>query len=127
MQPVDFLIVIATICLTAITSALIPFLLQLKRTARKAEILITDLNRETPSLLKSLAGTAEELQILSGSLNHKIGHTDLIISNVQRSTETLLDATDMIKTNLIPLIAQIGGFASGARAFIHFFSSKSDR
>ncbi|MBU0485245.1 MAG: DUF948 domain-containing protein [Proteobacteria bacterium] len=127
MQPIEFLIVIATFCLTAITSVLIPFLLQIKRTARKAEILITDLNRETPALLKSLADTAEELQRLSSSVNHKIGHTDLIISNVQRSSETLLDTTNMIKTNLIPIIAQIGGFSSGVKAFINFFSSKSDR
>ena len=126
MAPSDIFFIVGAFSLFAIAMALIPVLLQYKRTLRKTENLVECLNKHADPLCKSLTEAASELQILSLSLNDKLEQSDAILKNVKNSTETLLLMSSMAKDTVKPFITGFGGLAAGVRAFSYFLA-KSGR
>lgn len=121
----DFFLLIASISLAVVAFITVPALLQIRRTFKKTETLIDTLNKEIGPLARSLKETASELQILSITLNSKVEKTDRIIKTVQHSADTLLLSSRMVKDIAVPVLAQIGGFRAGVKAFTNFFTKSS--
>ena len=65
-----------------------------------------------------------ELQIFSTTLNDKFKRADRVIDTIQHSTNTLLLASDMVKTTIVPIISQVGGLGVGIKAILNFFKAK---
>lgn len=127
MSVLDIFLIVAAIGVGVITAALVPLLLQLKRTIRKTELFVDTLSQDLAPLLRSLSQTSMELQILSTTLNDKLKRTDRIIDTIQHSSNTLLMATDMVKSTLLPVVSQVGGLCTGIKAIISFFQSTKRR
>jgi uncharacterized protein YoxC len=123
----DIFLIVAAIGIGAITTVLVPTLLQLKRTIHKTELFVETLNHDLAPLLRSLSQTSMELQILSTTLNDKLKRTDRIIDTIQHSSNTLLMATDMVKSTLLPIVTQVGGLSTGIKAIISFFKAAKGR
>ena len=121
MAFIDIFYLTASISLIALIIVLIPTLVQLKRTALKAETALETINRDLDPLLVKVHEVSEELQILSASLNEKIEKTDTIIDTVQQAGDNLLSTTDVIRETVTPVVAQIGGISAGITAFARFF------
>ncbi len=118
----DFFLVIVIISLAVLVGVLAPAILQISRSARKAEAFFDTINQEIGPLLKSLSQTSIELQKLTSSLNDKVNKTDQIIETVKQSSDTLLITTHILKNTVTPLATQVGGFYAGVKAFTHFFT-----
>lgn len=118
---------VGTFSLFAIAVALLPVLLQFKRTLRKTENLLDDLNRHVDPLCKSLTEAASELQILSLSLNDKVEQSDAILKNLKHSTDTILLASSLAKDTLKPFITGFGGLAAGVKAFSYFLGKSGSK
>ncbi len=123
----DIFLIVAAIGIGVFTAAVVPMLLQLKRTIHKAEIFVDNLNQDLAPLLRSLSQTSMELQILSTTLNDKLKRTDRIIDTIQHSSNTLLMATDMVKSTIVPVVSQVGGLSKGIKAIISFFQTAKGR
>ena len=121
MDPAAILKITTAVCLAALTLFLLPTLLQIKRTGKKAEKLLDNLDREVPALLKSLSSTATELEVLSLTINSKVEQTDNIIAAGRQASETLLTTSKIVRDTVIPIAAQIGGIHAGISTFIGFF------
>jgi uncharacterized protein YoxC len=122
----DLFLIIAGLSIVAITVVLIPFLVQLKQTGRRAEKLMENIDKELEPLLVSLKITAAQLQDLSENINGKLAETDAIIKTARHAGESLLVTTSLLKTVLTPTITKVGGITSGIRAFMSFMH-RSDR
>lgn len=122
MTSSDFLVLLSAACIFAITIALVPAFMQIRRTLQKIELLIESLNQNVEPLCKSLTEAASEIQIFSLSLNEKMEKTDAIIYTAQKSADVLLNTSTMIKESVRPFIAQLGGVSAGIMAFSHFLS-----
>ena len=127
MSVLDIFLIVAAIGIGVFTAAVVPMLLQLKRTIHKAEIFVDNLNQDLAPLLRSLSQTSMELQILSTTLNDKLKRTDRIIDTIQHSSNTLLMATDMVKSTIVPVVSQVGGLSKGIKAIISFFQTAKGR
>ena len=127
MSVLDIFLIVAAIGIGVITLALVPMLLQLKRTIHKTELFVDSLNQDLAPFLRSLSQTSMELQILTTTLNDKLKRTDRIIDTIQHSSNTLLLATDMVKSTLVPVVAQVGGLSTGIKAIISFFKAAKGR
>jgi len=115
---------LATLATVIITLLLIPVLLQIRRTGRQAERLMTDLDREMIPLLKNLNDTTVELQLLSTSINHKLDDIEQVIRTARHATENFLLASNLVKKTLLPIITQVGGFSAGLLAIANLLRRK---
>ena len=122
MTILDFFLIVAALSLAGVAIALVPALVQLKRTAQKTELFIDTLNREISPLLRSLSQTAGELQSLTASMNEKMDKVDAVMDTVEDTGHILRNTAAMIKQTIVPIATEIGGFGTGVRAFMHFFT-----
>ena len=121
MESVDYLIIITAVCLIALTSVLIPALIQIKRTAKKVEIFTDQLNTNLQPVLDKIDETSSELQDLSISIRDKIDKTEIILDTTQVASRSLLNTVDLLQETVTPIISQIGGVSAGIKAFSSFF------
>ena len=122
MTYLDFFSLLSALSLFAIAIALVPTFLQFRRTLQKLEVSIEVLNEQMEPLCKSITEAANEIQILAISLSDKLEKTDAVIYTAQKSAETLLTTTTLIKETVSPFITTLGGFSAGIMAFSHFLN-----
>jgi uncharacterized protein YoxC len=115
----DLFLITAGISIIIIMIFLIPLLVQLRETARRAERLMDNINQDLPSILTSLKSTAAETKMLSAHINTKLAETDAIISTVKYAGESLLLTSNLIRSALTPAVAKLDGISSGIRAFFN--------
>lgn len=117
MTATDLFIVLGGLGIVIVAVALVPAIIQVRRTYAKAETFIDSLNKEIGPLCEKLGGAAGELEILSASLTGKIEQTDRIIGTLQHSADTLMLTSNMVQDTMRPLITNLGGITAGVRAF----------
>lgn len=122
VTPLDFLIIVATICLIILITVLVPILLQIKRTALKIETLIDSVNQEIPPLLQSLNNTSREIQTLMETIKNKVDKTDRVIDTVKAAADTVFVTTSIMKNSVAPLIIQIGAISAGIHTFFRYLT-----
>ena len=127
MSVLEIFLIVAAVGIGVISAALVPMLLQLKRTIHKTEVFVDNLNQDLAPFLRSLSQTSMELQILSTTLNDKLKRTDRIIDTIQHSSNALLVATDMVKSTVMPVVSHVGGLSTGIKAIISFFQAAKGR
>lgn len=116
----EFFLIVASVCLAAITVALIPVLLQIRRSAKQAEMMMSNLDRDITPILKSLSNTAAEVEAVTETINRKSKKVDEIILNVRDASETILVTSKIFRKTLLPVITNVGGVTSGIKTFMHF-------
>ena len=123
----DLLMIIGSISILLLMICLIPLLIQLRQTARRAEMLISNLNQDLPSILTSLRATSSELQKTSEHINSKLDETDAIISTAKYAGESLLLTSNLIRSALNPAILKFEGISNGIKTFINVFTNPKFR
>lgn len=127
MASADIFFLVGAFSLFAIAVALVPVLIQLKRTLRKTESLVDSLNNHVDPLCKSLDETSSEMQIFFLGMNDKIEQTDVILHNIKKSTDTLVMASTLAKDALKPFITGFGGISAGVKAFSYFLAKTGNK
>ena len=102
--------------------AIIPALLQAKRTLKKAETFMDSLNNHVEPMCRAITDAANDLQSLSVSIEDKVEKTDAIITTARHSVDTLNTTSRMLKNTVTPLITHVGGISAGIAAFSHLFN-----
>lgn len=127
MTSLDFFLTAAAICLIILTAVLVPALLQIKRSARKVEMLLDSANLDLPPLIQSLADTSREVQTLLETIKNKVDKTDQVIDTAKAAADTIFITTSMMKNSVTPIIAQIGGFVAGVQTFFRYLTKSDQR
>jgi uncharacterized protein YoxC len=118
----NIFLIVAALSLAGIAVALVPMLLQLKRTAEKAELLMDTLNRDISPLLHSLSETVAELRTLTIAMEQKMDKVDGVLDTVQDTGDILRTTAIMLKKSVIPVISHVGGLGAGISTFIHYLT-----
>ncbi|MDA8164162.1 MAG: DUF948 domain-containing protein [Desulfobacteraceae bacterium] len=122
MTLLDFFLIVAALSLAGVAVALVPALLQLKRTARKTELLMDTLNRDISPLMRSLTLAAGTLENLTSLMNEQVERVDAFLDTVEDTGRVLHRTSEIIRKAIVPAAAEIGGLGAGIRTFIHFFT-----
>jgi len=122
VSPSTFFLATITLAFVVLVAALIPTLLQIRRTTKKLEETLAHLDTEINPLIKSATETAEELQILTASINDKIDQTDILFNELQEVGHVLLATAHILKDKISPALIQIASLNAGLKAFAKFFS-----
>ena len=115
----DLFLIIAGISLIILMFFLIPLLVQLRQTARRAESVMDNLNQDLPAILASLKDTAAEMKTVSAHINTKLAQTDAIISTAKYAGESLLLTSNLIRSALTPAITKLDTISTGVRSFFN--------
>ena len=115
----DLFLIIAGISITVLMFFLIPLLVQLRQTARRAERVMDNLNQDLPAILASLKDTAAEMKMVSAHINTKLAQTDAIISTAKYAGESLLLTSNLIRSALTPAITKLDTIITGVRSFFN--------
>jgi len=118
---VDFFLIFASVSVVVVAAMLIPAILQLRRTYRRAEEFFDAAQREIGPLSKKLGEAATEIEILAASCTARVEAADAVINTARQAADTMLLACDTVRNSVRPLITNIGGLAAGVRTFSHFF------
>ncbi|MDF1577432.1 MAG: DUF948 domain-containing protein [Desulfobulbales bacterium] len=119
MSSTDLLMIIAAISIVVLMFFLVPLLIQLKQTARRAEIIMEEFDRDIPAILSSARTSAAEIQKLSESIGLKVTEIDEIFQKVKDATGSFLMTGKLVKTTLAPTIIEIAALCSGIKAFLY--------
>lgn len=122
MTTADFFSMLSAASLFAITLALIPALLQLRRTLQQIETLTESLNHKSEPFCDAIIEAAREIQITALTLGAKVEETDDAINAVRKSAEILLITSTALKDAVRPIVTGIGGVSAGVLAFSHFLN-----
>lgn len=122
MSLLNFFLVVAALSLAGVAIALVPTLMQLKRTAMKTELFMDTLNRDIGPLLRSLTHTAGSLESLTSSVNEQVDRVEAVIDTVEETGRLLHRTAEIIRKGVIPTVAEIGGLGAGIKTFIQFFT-----
>lgn len=128
LSPTDLFMIIAAVAIIILLFFLVPLLIQLKQTARRAEILMEDLDRDIPAILSSARTAAAEMEKLSESINRKVAETDEIFQKLKYAAGSFLLTGKLVRATLVPAIVEIAGISTGLKAFMHVIhKSKSKK
>ncbi len=122
MTSIDLFVIIAAVSLAGIAVFLIPLLVQTRQTLQRADTLLETLNRDVPTLVKTLNEAAGDIKEMSASLTEKIDRADALVHNLERSGEVLLATSKLLKETATPILTEIGALRAGVRAFLYFFT-----
>lgn len=125
MTLIETLYLVAVLAIAILTLLLVPVLLQIRRTYRRAELLMANLDQEMIPLLKNLNDATVELQLMSTSINHKLDEVEQVIRTARHATENFLLASSLVKKTLLPVITQVGGFSAGLLAIVKLLRGRT--
>jgi uncharacterized protein YoxC len=121
VTPSTFSLAIIAFSLVILVAALIPTLVQIRRTAKRLESTLNHLNTEMVPLIQTATNTAEEFQFLTASINDKLDKTDTLFNEVQEAGHVLLATTNILRNKITPALIQIASVSAGIKAFSKIF------
>ncbi|MFC1513004.1 DUF948 domain-containing protein, partial [Thermodesulfobacteriota bacterium] len=90
ISSIDIFIIIAGISLAGIAIFLIPVLIQLRQTLKRADTLFNSLHKEIEPLSAAVTAAADEIKELSVSVNDKLDQTDVFLESLEKSGDIIL-------------------------------------
>ena len=113
---VDVFVLIITVVFLVIAAALVPLLLQLKRTAREADALLADLRRELVPTLRELRETSERLNRASASVESGAGKAGLLLESLGEVGESIHNVNSFFHRDAARYVGNAAGLWLGIRA-----------
>ena len=117
MNAEEILTLALILMVVGLTVVLVPLFIQLRRTLKKAEGLISRLEDELPTSVRKLGETADELSSLSAGLNQRLTSLDQAVEQARTACDHLADTGAMIKRALAPWVVQTGSIGTGLKTF----------
>ncbi|MDF1614781.1 DUF948 domain-containing protein [Desulfurivibrio dismutans] len=117
MTPLDIFLIFTAGSILILTAVLVPTLLQLKRTYKKAEETLQVLEREWVPMSRKITAGAAEVELLAASCTAKLEETDEAIRAVRRAGDTLLLTSQALRDSVRPVISGVGGVTAGLQMF----------
>ncbi len=121
MTPLDIFLIIIAVSVLILTAVLVPALLQLRRTFKKAEETLHVLERELVPMSNKVTAGAAEVELLAATCNAWLEETDQAVHSVRRAGDTLLLTSQALKDSVRPIISGIGGLTAGLQMFARVF------
>ena len=117
MTPLDIFLIFTACGVVILTAVLVPTLLQIKRTYRRAGDTLEVLEKELPPMSRKITAAATELELLAATCNAKVEETAVVLRTARQASETLLLTSQALKDSVRPIISGIGGLSAGVQMF----------
>lgn len=122
LASIDIFIIISAVSLAGIAVFMIPVLMQLRQTLKRADTLFDKIQHEIEPLSTALTDAATEIKELSISVNDKLDQTDAFLESLEKSGNIILHTSRAIRESTAPIISEVGALSAGIKAFMYFFT-----
>lgn len=113
---VDIFVLIITVVFLVIAAALVPLLLQLKRTAREADALLTDLRRELVPTLREFREASERLNRASAQVEAGAGRAGTLLESLGEVGDSIHSVNSFFHRDMARYAGNAAGLWLGIRA-----------
>lgn len=113
---VDIFVLIITVVFLVIAAALVPLLLQLKRTAREADALLADLRRELVPTLREFREASERLNRASAQVEAGAGRAGTLLESLGEVGDSIHKVNRFFHRDMARYAGNAAGLWLGIRA-----------
>ncbi|PLX92803.1 MAG: hypothetical protein C0621_08850 [Desulfuromonas sp.] len=113
---IDLLMLIAILVAVVLVAALVPMLLQIKRTAARLEGVLGELEKELPETLKALRQSATTLNRTAEHAEEGMADARRLMGTLATTGDSLRQLQQMIPWDLSRSVSQLAGMWVGLRA-----------
>lgn len=118
MSGFEIAAIFGSLAFAALVGALIPALLELKRTIANSGELLARMNTELPTLIREVRETSENLNALVEHTRNGVEHAAVLLHAVGEVGETVQNVTDTVRgrngTLLLNLASLVAGFKAAS-------------
>jgi uncharacterized protein YoxC len=113
---VDIFVLIITFVFLLVCAALVPLLLQLKRAAREADALMSDLRRELIPALREFRETSERLNRASATVESGAEKAAVLLESLGEVGESIHSVNSFVHRDMARYVGNAAGLWLGIRA-----------
>lgn len=113
---VDIFVLIITVVFLVVAAALVPLLVQLKRTAREADALLVDLRRELVPTLRELRESSERLNRASATVENGAEKAGVLFASLGEVGESIHNVNRFLHRDTARYVGNAAGLWLGIRA-----------
>ena len=113
---IDIFVLIITVVFLVIAAALVPLLLQLKRTAREADALLEDLRRELIPTLREFRETSERLNRASAQVEAGAERAGTLLESLGEVGDSIHNVNSFFHRDMARYAGNAAGLWLGIRA-----------
>ncbi|MFZ5776087.1 MAG: hypothetical protein ACOY3Z_11450 [Thermodesulfobacteriota bacterium] len=115
----DFLAMLGSLSLFAIAVVLVPTLIRLQHTLRRAEELLASLHAQSAPLCDSLTNAANEVRTLAVNMGQRLDTVENAAQTAKHAADIFLTTSRLLRETTRPVITSLGGVLAGISAFSH--------
>jgi uncharacterized protein YoxC len=116
---------VVLICVVALTAALVGVLIALRRTAKRAEAVLTVVEREIRPMATQLEALAEELRGLSRQATRELERVSTVVRRVEEVSHAVVQIAGAVST--VTKVGRLVAAAAGVRRGLDVFASRLRR
>lgn len=109
-----------------LVAALVPMLVQLRRTAEESERLLRRMNEDMPVLFREATQAAQNMNQVAGDLRQAAAHARVLGDAVGGVGETINEVRELVRGGAGSLLTNVGSLLAGFRAAYGVFTQKSE-
>ena len=113
---VDLFVLIITVVFLIIAAAMVPLLLQLRRTAQEADALMSELRRELVPTLREFRETAERLNRASASIESGAEKAGGLLESLGEVGDSIHSVNNFLHRDMARYVGNAAGLWLGIRA-----------
>lgn len=118
---VEVSIIIIAIAVVVLVAILVPTILQIRKTAKSAEDLLTTINRDVDPILQDLRKSSANLQEASSLLKEGAQVVAGALGSLQVVGEMVRGTSDLVRGNVFSFLGHVANLATGYKTGLKYF------
>jgi predicted PurR-regulated permease PerM len=120
---VEVAVIVIAVALVLLIGFLIPVALQVRKTAKSAEVLLTNVNRDVEPILRSLNKSVANLEEASAKFREGAHSFAEALGTLKVVGEVVKGTGDLVTGNVVSFLGRVGSLAVGYKTGLKYLFS----
>ncbi len=121
---VEVAAILVAIAFAVLVGYLVPLLIQVRKTVAEAEVLVTKLNTDLPTLVTELRAMSQNLNDLTEQARGGVEHAAVLLHAVGEVGESVNQVHSLVRGSGGTLLANVASVVAGLRAAKHVVTER---
>jgi uncharacterized protein YoxC len=119
MTIVEIAAILVAVAFAVLVGYLVPVLIQVRKSAAEAELLLAKMNAEVPSLVSELRAMSQNLNDLSDQARSGVQHAAVLLHAVGEVGESVQQVHNVVRGSSGSLLTNMASMVAGVKAATH--------
>lgn len=121
---VEVAAILVAVAFAVLVGYLVPLLIQMRKTVAEAEVLVTKLNTDLPTLVTELRAMSQNLNDLTEQARGGVEHAAVLLHAVGEVGESVNQVHSLVRGSGGTLLANVASVVAGLRAAKHVVTER---